>query len=70
MYILFWVKRKKLEQELARIAKQHGMEPQWEEGGNHTKVTIGTLRSTIPRHNEINEITARSIIKYFSKGLQ
>ena len=46
------------------------MKPQWEEGGNHTKVTIGPLHSTIPRHSEINEITARSIIKYFSKGLQ
>ncbi len=64
------MKRKKLEQELTKIAKEHGMAPQWEEGGNHTKVAIGHLRSTVPRHNEINEITANSIIKYFRKGLQ
>ncbi len=33
------------------------------EGGNHTKVTIGGMQTTVPRHSEINEITAKAILK-------
>ncbi|RFT27256.1 hypothetical protein CG405_08285, partial [Gardnerella vaginalis] len=38
--------------------------------GNHSKVCIGELATTVPRHNEINELTARSIIRYFERNLQ
>lgn len=33
------------------------------EGGRHTKVQIGDRRSVVPRHTEINEITARAILR-------
>lgn len=33
------------------------------EGGSHTKVVIGDKRTVIPRHGEVNEITAKQILK-------
>ncbi|WP_281277767.1 hypothetical protein [Myceligenerans xiligouense] len=33
------------------------------EGGNHTKVRIGNLSTIVPRHNEVNEFTAKAIQK-------
>lgn len=33
------------------------------EGAKHTKVSIGERHSTVPRHKEINEITAAAILK-------
>lgn len=32
------------------------------EGGSHTKVRIGNRSEMVPRHNEVNEMTARAII--------
>ena len=48
---------------LAQIAKQQGLEMHLTEGGNHTKVMIGTRTDVVPRHSEINEITAKAIIR-------
>jgi mRNA interferase HicA len=33
------------------------------EGSNHTIITDGLHNETIPRHNEINEILAKNLIK-------
>lgn len=33
------------------------------EGANHEKWTNGALKTTVPRHREINELTAKGIIK-------
>nr|WP_198428744.1 hypothetical protein [Nocardia bovistercoris] len=33
------------------------------EGGNHTKVVVGGRRTVIARHNELNELTVKSIRK-------
>lgn len=38
----------------------------FKEGGAHTMVQIGGKATTIPRHNEINEHTARGILKHLS----
>ena len=36
----------------------------FDEGGNHTRVLRdGKLVTTVPRHNEINELTTRNIEK-------
>ncbi len=35
----------------------------YEEGRSHEKWTNGELKTTVPRHREINEITAKSILK-------
>lgn len=48
---------------LAQIAKAQGLEMLVTEGGGHTKVTIGNRIDVVPRHNEINEMTAKSIIR-------
>lgn len=50
---------KKLEAE----AKARGEVLEQTEGGSHTKVRIGDNTSVVPRHNEINEITAKAILK-------
>ena len=33
------------------------------EGSKHEKWTNGAVQTTLPRHREINEITARAILK-------
>lgn len=57
------MKRRDIIKAIDRIAKSEGMEAIYTEGGNHTKVRIGNRSTAIPRHNEVNEITARNIIK-------
>lgn len=52
---------------LKQIAKDKGEVLEQEEGANHTKVRIGDRKSTVPRHNEVNELTAKGIIKHFEK---
>ncbi len=37
-------------------------------GSNHDIWTDGNKKMTIPRHNEINEMTARDILKRAEKG--
>lgn len=48
---------------LAEQAKSEGLDLITKEGGSHTKVTIGTRNSVVPRHSEVNEITAKQIMK-------
>lgn len=48
---------------LRRAANERGAELRVVEGGSHTKVSIGVRRTVIPRHAEINEITARAILR-------
>lgn len=48
---------------LRDYAKTTGQTITETEGGSHTKVTVGDKQSTVPRHSEINEITARAILK-------
>jgi mRNA interferase HicA len=45
------------------MAKAEGLTT---EGGSHTKVQIGDRQSVVARHAEINEITAKAIIKQMS----
>jgi hypothetical protein len=58
------VKRRDLIKELKAIAKAARTMYVETEGGSHTKVTIGDKQTTVPRHSEINEITAKSILKH------
>lgn len=48
---------------LRQHAKASGLDMVTTEGGNHTKVVIGEKRTVVARHNEINEITAKAILK-------
>lgn len=53
---------------LAQIARDRGIEMETREGGRHTVVKIGDRQTTVPRHNEINEHTARSIIRHMEES--
>jgi mRNA interferase HicA len=57
------VKRRDLLALLAEIAATEGVEIEITEGAKHSKVRIGARVTTIPRHREINEITAKAILK-------
>ncbi len=48
--------------DLVKLLEKNGW---WKlrEGGGHTVYTDGKETEPIPRHSEINEITAKSIIK-------
>lgn len=48
---------------IAAHAKAAGAELVVTEGGSHTLVKLGNRRSVVPRHREINEVTAKSIRK-------
>lgn len=58
------MKRTELIKRINRIAKQQQQNAIYTEGGKHTHLRLGDKQTTIPRHNEINELTARGIIKY------
>ncbi|QOT19903.1 hypothetical protein HMI59_24115 (plasmid) [Paenarthrobacter sp. YJN-5] len=57
------MKRQELMKKLARVAKERGEELTLKEGGNHTKVQIGTARTVVPRHREIDNELAKEIMK-------
>lgn len=53
---------------LAKLAKVMGEDMIVTEGGSHTKVKIGAHQVTVPRHSEINELTAKAILKQMGEG--
>ena len=63
------MKRKELEKRLNRLAKDHRATAIWTEGGSHSKVSINGIETTVPRHSEINELTAKGIIRFFERSL-
>lgn len=63
------MKRKELEKRLNRLAKDHGATAIWTEGVSHSKVSINGIETTVPRHSEINELTAKGIIRFFERSL-
>ena len=62
------MKRGELVKRINRIAKSQGETATFTEGGRHTHVQIGEKRTTIPRHSEVNELTARGILKFLEGG--
>lgn len=57
------MKKKQLEKELKKLGWY-----KYAEGANHEKWTNGKGgKTTVARHNEINEVTAKSIIKTATK---
>ena len=52
------VKKKQMEKYLTALGwRKYG------EGHKHEKWTNGKIKTTLPRHREINEITAKTILK-------
>jgi hypothetical protein len=62
------MRRRELEQRIARIARAKGQTPAWSEGGNHSKVRVGQTTVSVSRHSEINEITARGILRQIEEA--
>ncbi|MBE6475074.1 MAG: hypothetical protein E7Z95_05825 [Actinomyces succiniciruminis] len=57
------MKRRDLIRKLEEVARQKGERLVLSEGSRHTKATIGTWSEPIPRHREINEMTAQAILR-------
>lgn len=57
------MKRRDLIKRINEIAAAANETAVYTEGGSHTKVSVGTKQTTIPRHNEVNEMTAKAIIR-------
>lgn len=57
------MKRKDLLKRIADHARAVDLEMTITEGGSHTKVVVGDRKTVVPRHNEVNEITAKAILK-------
>lgn len=51
--------------DLEKLLRHYGWE-KYGEGNRHSKWTNGIDKTTVPRHREINEYTARSILKFVS----
>jgi mRNA interferase HicA len=64
------VKRAVLLTRLRRIAKENDVEMRLVRQGRHDVWECGGFRFPIPRHREINEYTARNIIKDLRKRLE
>ncbi|MFE9234755.1 hypothetical protein [Cellulosimicrobium funkei] len=58
------MRRTELIKRIGKIAKAQGVEAVYTEGGSHTKVRLGDRQTVIPRHNEVNEHTARGILRF------
>jgi mRNA interferase HicA len=48
---------------LREHANSSGLDLVVTEGARHTKVQMGDRRAIVPRHKEINEMTARAILR-------
>jgi len=57
------MKQRDLVKKLKAAAKARGVEYREEQGSKHMKVWVGDNQTVIPRHNEVNEITAKAILK-------
>ena len=56
------MKRRDVIRRINQIAKARGETPIWSEGGSHSKVTVGSRSTVLPRHKEIKEPLAQRII--------
>lgn len=63
------MKRTAVMKKLKQAAKAAGKEFSVSELRNHTGVTVGSTRSTLGRHSEIDDVTARKFFDQFAKEL-
>jgi mRNA interferase HicA len=57
------MKRVDLERTIRRRARRLGLDFEFVEGASHTRVFVGGKQSTIPRHREIKERLAVTILR-------
>lgn len=63
------MKRKAVIKKIKQAADEAGLPFRLTELTRHTGVTVGTHRSTLGRHNEIDEITVKKFYKQFEEVL-
>ena len=64
------MKRRELLKRIRICAHANGLErEQLREGANHTIFGVGDFEFPVPRHSEVNEYTARAIMKDLSNQL-
>jgi mRNA interferase HicA len=64
------MKHRDLIRRLRAIARRYGAELVLDGGTNHEKWYVGKLAVMVPRHREINEHTARTIIRDLERALK
>ena len=62
------MRRRDLLKRLEQIAKERGENFTLVEGGSHTKAFIGPQMIAVPRHREVSESTAKTILKEARNG--
>lgn len=63
------MKRRDLLRKIKAAAKEQGVAYSEQEGTRHTGVTVGNVRTTVPRHSEVVELTAQAIYKQLEPAL-
>lgn len=63
------VKQTEVLKKIRKAAKAQGLTYTEQELTRHLGITVGTTSTTVPRHNEVNEITAQAIFKQLSGEL-
>ncbi|KAB1950026.1 ribonuclease PH [Brevibacterium linens] len=63
------MKRTAVLKKLKQAAKAAGKDFSLTELTNHTGVTVGQTRSTLGRHSEIDDVTARKFFDQYAKEL-
>jgi len=64
------MKQRQLEQQIQRLAKRHGVTARLVRQGKHEIWECAGLTFSIPRHREIAEGTARTILRRLEAHLQ
>lgn len=54
---------------IKQAAKAGGLDYYEVEGSKHTKITVGTKTTTVPRHSEIADLLAKEIFKQLGEAL-
>ncbi|MBN9608486.1 MAG: ribonuclease PH [Actinobacteria bacterium 69-20] len=60
------MKRAAVIRRLRAEARRQGLEFAVTELANHTGITVGSVRSTLKRHREIDDVTARRFFEQFA----
>jgi len=63
------MKHRDLIRALRQIARDHGLELIEDGGGDHEKWRAGPIPIAVPRHRDINELTAKTIIQRLERQL-
>jgi hypothetical protein len=65
------MKRRELEKALLQLFRKHDISITKASGAKHDKwLSVGVIMAIIPRHREINELTARAIVRQAERNIQ